>query len=244
MIEVNLLPGGKKGASRGGPLAGLAGAFKGLRGGRGGGGGSARPSGGRSVDPYVAFFAVAASVTLGYSAWAYTSVNGEREELDVQLEAQVRDSVRFADLIERTTLLTARNDSIAQRVSIIQEIDAGRYVWPHVLDEIAAALPEYTWLREVLHSPGDPLQVRVNGRAGSIYAITNFMRRLEASRFLRAVQMDRAEQVPSEENQDDLVYVFELLMTYESPPWDELETVPLFDAGIGSSMSSATPGGN
>jgi len=240
VIEVNLLPGGKKGAARGGLFAGLAGSLKGLR-----GGGSSTPrAGGGSVDPYMAFFAIAASITIGYAGWAYTSVNGESEELGVQLEAQVRDSVRFADLIQRTTLLTARNDSIAQRVAIIQEIDAGRYVWPHILDEIAAAVPDYTWLREVIHAGGDPLQIRVNGRAGSIYAITNFMRRLEASRFFRAVQMDRAEQVPSEASPSDLVYVFELTMTYQTPPWDELETVPLFDAASLSAQSAAAPGGN
>jgi Tfp pilus assembly protein PilN len=243
VIEVNLLPGGKKGASSGGPFAGLAAAFKGLRG--GGSGGSGGGGGGSAVDPYMAFFAVALSITIGYMVWAYSGVNGTREELQVRIEEEVQDSTRFADLIERTNLLTARNDSIAQRVAIIQEIDQGRYVWPHILDEVSAAVPDYTWLREVVYAGGEPLQVRVNGRAGSIYAITNFMRRLEASQFLRAVQMDRAEQVPSEANPDDLVYVFELLMTYETPPMDELQTVPLFDAGALSTQTAApASGGN
>ncbi len=241
MIEVNLLPGGKKGASGGGPLAGLVAAFKGLRGGgsggRGGGGGSA-------VDPYMAFFAVALSIAIGYIFWAYSGVNGTREELQVRIEEEVQDSTRFADLIERTNLLTARNDSIAQRVAIIQEIDQGRYVWPHILDEVAAAVPDYTWLREVVYAGGDPVQVRVNGRAGSIYAITNFMRRLEASEFLRAVQMDRAEQVPSEANAEDLVYVFELLMTYDTPPIEELQTVPLFDGSLSTQTAAPASGGN
>lgn len=241
MIEVNLLPGGKKGSARGGPLAGLAAAFKGRGESRGGGGGSSSTS----ADPYMAFFAIAASILIGYTVWAYLGVNGEHEELEVAVEEERVDSVRFADLIERTNLLTGRNDSIAQRVSIIQEIDAGRYVWPHALDEIAAAVPDYTWLREVLYAGGDPVQIRVNGRAGSIYAITNFMRRLEASRFLRAVQMDRAEQVPSDASPGELVYVFELLMTYETPPFEELETVPLFDGGaLSTQIAAPTMGGN
>jgi hypothetical protein len=243
VIEVNLLPGGKKGTSSGGLFKGLSGAFKG-RGGGGSGGG--RGGGGSSAaDPYMAFFAVAMSVTIGYVAWAYLGVTGDREELEVSVEEARVDSVRFADLIERTNLLSARNDSIAQRVSIIQEIDAGRYVWPHVLDEVAAAVPDYTWIREILYAGGDPIQVRVNGRAGSIYAITNFMRRLESSRFLRAVQMDRAEQVPSEETPGELVYIYELLMTYQTPPFEELETVPLFDTGaLSTQMAAPAPGGN
>jgi Tfp pilus assembly protein PilN len=243
VIEVNLLPGGKKGTSGGSPFAGLAAAFKGLRGGDGGAGsGSGRDS---AVDPYMAFFAVAVSLTIGYVAWAYLGVNGQGEELQVRIDEEVQDSTRFADLIERTNLLTARNDSIAQRVQIIQEIDQGRYVWPHVLDEVAAAVPDYTWIQEILYTGGNPLQIRVNGRAGSIYAITNFMRRLEASPFLRAVQMDRAEQVPSEANTNDLVYVYEMVMTYESPPLGELETVPLFEGGAMSTQTAApAPGGN
>lgn len=242
MIEVNLLPGGKKGTSSGGLFTGVAGAFKGRGGGRGAGGG--RGGGGRlAADPYMAFFAVAMSVTIGYVAWAYLGVTGDREELEVSVEGARVDSVRFADLIARTNLLSARNDSIAQRVSIIQEIDAGRYVWPHVLDEVAAAVPDYTWIREILYAGGDPVQIRINGRAGSIYAITNFMRRLESSRFLRAVQMDRAEQVPSEATPGELVYVFELIMTYQTPPFEELETVPLFDSGAVSTQTAAPASG-
>ncbi|MDH3271615.1 MAG: PilN domain-containing protein, partial [Gemmatimonadota bacterium] len=127
--------------------------------------------------------------------------------------------------------LRARADSIQARVAIIQEIDADRYTWPHILDEIAAAVPDYTWLREIIYAGENPLQIRVAGRAGSIYAITNFVRRLEASRFLRGVDPETIQQQASEESPEDLVYMFELIMSYESPDISELETVPLFDDG-------------
>ena len=60
-------------------------------------------------------------------------------------------------------------------MAIIQEIDAGRYVWPHILDEIARALPDYTWLREVLQVQEEPLQIRIAGTAGSNFAITSLI---------------------------------------------------------------------
>ena len=63
----------------------------------------------------------------------FLGLRSDREELQVQLNEAVQDSARFADLIARTALLTARRDSIAQRVAIIQEIDHGRFVWPHIL---------------------------------------------------------------------------------------------------------------
>lgn len=234
MIEVNLLPGGKKGTSGGFSFNAALDALK-NRGGRGGGGG------GSAIDPYQGFFAVAAAIAVGYMAFSFLSLRSETEDLRVQLETAVQDSIRNAAIIQRTNELRARADSIQERVAIIQEIDAHRYTWPHILDEVAAAVPDYTWLREVLYSGDDPLQVRIAGRAGSIFAITSFMRRLEASRFLGGVTPETIQQMASEENPEDLVYMFELLMTYESPPIEELETVPLFEDGT-SQAQTAGPG--
>jgi Tfp pilus assembly protein PilN len=230
VIEVNLLPGGQKGSS-GGFSFNLDGLKK-LR--RGGGGPSNR-------DPYQAFFAAAAAIAIGYAGFGFFSLRAETEELQVRLEEAVTDSIENAAIIARTNELRARGDSIQERVGIIQEIDAYRYTWPHLLDEVASAVPDFTWLSEVLYAGEDPLQVRVSGRAGSIFAITNFMRRLEASRFLRAVSTETIQQRASEENPEDLVYMFELLMTYESPAFDELETVPLFDGAM-SQTQTAVPG--
>lgn len=224
MIEVNLLPGGRK---RSGGGRGFSLKLPKLGG------------GGDMPDGYLLFMVGAVALGLLYMGWAFMDVRGQNEELQVRLEEERQDSIRFATIIEQTNQLTARRDSVAQRVAIIQEIDAGRYVWAHVLDEIAAAVPDYTWLREIIYAGADPLRVRINGRAGSIYAITNFMRRLEASRFFRAVTMESTQQGPSEANPNDMVYQFELLVTFESPPMDELETVPLFDNEIMSAQSAA-----
>lgn len=230
MIEVNLLPGGKKRASKGGGFA-----FSMPKLSLGGGGGDA-------ADRYVIFFAVAAAIGIGYMGWSFMSVRSDAEELSVRLEEERQDSIRFAALIEQTDRLTARRDSIAERVAIIQDIDAGRFVWPHLMDEVAAAVPEYTWLQEITYTGGEPLQVRIVGRAGSIYAITNFMSRLESSSFLRNVEPQTIQQQPSETDPTDLVQLFELLVTYEPPPLDELQTVPLFDEDVAT--QTAAPGGN
>lgn len=230
MIEVNLLPGGKKGSSGGFSFSmpDLKSLFSG-----GGGGGT---------DPYTGFFAAAAAITIGYLAWSFMGVRGDAEDLAVRLEEQRQDSIRFATIIQQTDELQARGDSIARRVQIIQQIDADRFDWPHVLDEVGAAVPDFTWLREVIQQGDDPLQVRVTGRAGSIFLITSFMRRLEASRFLSAVVMENTQQIPSDANPDDLVYLFELVMDYESPPIDELESTPLFGETSAQTANPANPG--
>lgn len=230
MIEVNLLPGGKKKGGGGGlSLGAITDAVKNIGGG-----------GGAGMDPYMAFCGVAIVVAVGFMGYTFMSLNGEQEELQVAIDTAVQDSINNAVIIQRTNELQARGDSIQERVGIIQQIDAGRYTWPHLLDEIAAAVPDFLWLREVIYQGDSPLTVRVTGRAGSIFVITSFMRRLEASRFLRAVNPETMQQMPSEENPDDLVYMFELVVTYEAPPLDELETVPLFDDGTSQAQTAGT----
>lgn len=223
MIEVNLLPGGKKRSSgRGFSLSGLS-----LpKFGRGGGGG--RLPG----DPYILGAVAAGIIAVAVMAWLFLGVRSDREEVQVSLQSAVQDSVRFADIIQRTNQLTARRDSIAQRVAIIQQIDAGRFTWAHIMDEVGRALPDYTWLTAISQVQAEPLQIRISGQAGSNFAITNFWRNLEASRFFREVQLERTEQAQSRETPGDLIYIFELTLTYEPPPLDELETVPLFEDGL------------
>jgi Tfp pilus assembly protein PilN len=222
VIEVNLLPGGKK-RSRGGGFSFSLPKF----GGGGGGGGLGVPG-----DPYILGAVVAGLIAVGVMGWLFLGVRSDREEVQVALQEARQDSVRFADVIERTNQLTAQRDSIAQRVAIIQEIDALRYVWPHIMDEVARALPDYTWVREVTQIQSDPIQLRIAGRAGSNFAITNFMRQLEASRFLRGVNLERSEQVQSEADRQDIVYVYELTVFYEPPPLEDLQTVPLLETEV------------
>lgn len=191
-------------------------------------------------DPYIVGAIAAGIVSLAVISWLFLGVGSDREEVQVAVGSAVQDSVRFADLIQRTNELTSRRDSIGQRVAIIQEIDAGRYIWPHILDELAQALPDYLWLREVTQVQEGPLQIRLAGRAGSNFAITNFMRGLEASRFLREVILERTEQTPSEEDPSDIVYVFEMLVTFEAPPMGELETIPLFESEVSAMAAVAS----
>lgn len=228
MIEVNLLPGGKKGSAR---------SFKFSMPGLGGA---------KLPDRYALFFVGAAIAALGYMGYAYLGATGASEEMEAQIAEALQDSARYSDQIARANELVARGDSIAQRVAIIQEIDVDRYVWPHLLDEVARAVPDYTWLREILYTGQDPLEVRINGRAGSIPAIAEFVSRLEASPFLRLVHPEFTQQAPAENNPYDIIYTFALVATYESPPLDEVETVPLFDDATGQQQEAVpdSTGGN
>ncbi len=218
MIEVNLLPGGKKRrpSKRGG-----------------GGGGSflgklSMPSlGSLSFDVYTMAAVVVVAGVLGTLGWWYMGLSSRQENVQVLLADAVQDSTNYADLIARNATLAARRDSIAQKVDIIQEIDALRYVWPHLLDELARALPDYTWLTEVIQvSVGETVDFQVRGLAGNNRALTTFWRQLQESPFIRSVQLVQTEQILQPGGQ--LVYQFQLDCVYARPPLEFLETIPLF----------------
>ena len=233
MIEVNLIPGGKKRPSRT-PAA----SFRLPRLGE-------LPSDGWTLGA-----AVVSVAALGWMVWLFLGVRNDRAETQVALDAAVQDSVRFSDLIARTQLLTARRDSISQRVGILQQIDQHRYAWPHLLDEVARALPDYTWLSELTQTESDPLAVRLSGQAGNSFALTVFMEQLEASVFLQGVTLIQSQQefVGQGGGTQQVVQGFVLDVSYVEPPMEFLETVPLFEGEIAAQMeardtASALPGG-
>ena len=216
MIEVNLLPGGKKRGPRGPSLSFKLPTIEAV-----------------PKDPWILGSALVVLAAVAVSAYLYVTTTSQREELTVSIEAAVADSARYFDLIQKNNALNARRDSIAHRVEIIQEIDQDRYVWPHIMDEVARALPDYTRLLELLQvSPGEPMRFRVGGQAGNNFAVTQFMENLEGSPFVRNVELVSTEQeVLATGGINRIVNRFELEAEYERPPPELLETVPLFAPG-------------
>ncbi len=215
VIEVNLIPdtGKKKKRKRKGPSLSLP-SFNGI-----------------PVDRWVAVAGVAILAALGAFGWMFAGTTGQAQELDLKIEAAVRDSLRLSAVIERAEALTARSDSIARRVDVIQQIDVARYVWPHIMDEVARALPDYTWLTRIQQvSSGDPVVFRIEGRAGTYFALTAFMEAVEASPFIRGTRLISSEQifVTVGAGAQRLVYSFTLEAGYRHPPLDYLETESLF----------------
>jgi Tfp pilus assembly protein PilN len=217
LIEVNLLPGGKK-KSAARPKFSLS---------------LPKITGGLpSVDRWSLVAGLVVVGSLLSIGWLYMSVGGEVEELEVQTEVAVRDSIRLADVLAESSLLQSRADSIAERVAVIQEIDRGRYVWPHLLDEVGRALPDYAWLTGLRQAGvSEPIVFQIEGQAGTYFALTTFMENLEASPFIRGVQLIASEQTELSGG-ERLLYQFVLEAVSEEPPPELVETVPLFGPSV------------
>jgi Tfp pilus assembly protein PilN len=92
-----------------------------------------------------------AMLYMGQAAKARALVERERQA--------VEDSTRFKVVLAAKSKAEATRDSLYQQVAIIKSIDASRYLWPHLLDEISSALPPYTWLTSVTQTSAPPSSV-------------------------------------------------------------------------------------
>jgi type IV pilus assembly protein PilN len=237
MIEINLLPGsGKKSRGR-----------------RSGAGiGAAVSSAAATVkDPYlvgmVGAIAVAALVVGGlfFHERALAADLADRETKAVQ------DSTRYAAVLGEKRRAIAQRDSVVRQLNIIKSIDNNRFVWPHVMDEVSAALPSYTWLTSVVQTSAPPaiagsdtskapkgkaaaadssdaaqenMRFHVVGNTVDIQALTHFMKQLEASAFIQHVTLVKSNLAAVNGRE---VTQFELDCEYQSPDSSAIRTVPV-----------------
>jgi Tfp pilus assembly protein PilN len=152
-----------------------------------------------------------------------------KSQLETNITAALADSTKYTQLIQANKTALARRDTIAMKVNVIQEIDAGRFIWAHIMDELSRALPPYTWLTKITALPADSSEklprFSLEGHAQNNFALSQYMQQLETSPFIRAVKLTTNELVRVREK---LVYAFALEASYEEPPPDVIQTVPLF----------------
>ena len=220
MIKINLLPGAAKRSSRKMPKLG-----------------GFRPKGGISmptVDRWLLFVVIAWVAGPLLTAWLFFGQRNHISDLEISIETARMDSARYAEMRAANAILLARQDSIAQKLEIIQEIDAGRFSWVHVMDEVSRALPQYTWLVNLVSKPvQSPLEqphFLIEGRTGNTYALTEFLQELEASPFLRSIRLMSTDQI---REGGALIYSFVLDGEFQVPPPDLIETVPIFKSKEG-----------
>lgn len=211
MIEVNLLPGVKR-RSKKGVGGGAASSLKAIK----------LPD----FDRWILFIAAGWIIGIGGLALLFLGTRNASATLSEQIETAVADSARYAATIAQTNELRARRDTIAMKLEVIQQIDEGRYTWPHIMAEIARALPDYTWLEGVSQiDAGQAPSFQIDGRTGNNFALTRFMSNLEASPFIRGVRLLTTAQV---EEGETTLHQFALEARFEEPPSHLIETIPLF----------------
>ncbi|HTE43674.1 MAG TPA: PilN domain-containing protein [Gemmatimonadaceae bacterium] len=135
MIEINLLPGaGKKKAARRQAMD-----F----------GAMASSVSGRMRDKFLIAAVAGVIVGAGAVGGLYVLQNRKDTSLTERKAKAMADSTRYANFLKDRYQAEAARDTLLRQVNIIRSLDEDRFVWPHVMDEVSRALPQYTWLTAV-----------------------------------------------------------------------------------------------
>jgi hypothetical protein len=140
MIQINLLPGAKRSKGGGGlPSINFAAI------------GAAIAA--RITDKWLAAAVIAGIAVGGGIVFFFMAQQTRSALLNSAAEKAVADSTRYAAVLNERVRLQARRDSALIQLNIIKAIDEERFIWPHVLQEVSEALPQYTWI-QVLNYTG------------------------------------------------------------------------------------------
>jgi Tfp pilus assembly protein PilN len=230
MIEINLLPGQKRKAPGGGRLR--APDFRALL--------------ANVKDPWLLAAIGVAVVAIGGNGAFYVVNTARLGRLEGILTGVQAEKRRWDVVVAQKRQTERVRDSLAAEMAIIRGIDADRYIWPHLLDEITKALPAYTWITIVQYvgvaaPPGgapvgtpapattvpNDVRVSIDGRTVDIQAFTTFMRQLAASPWLAEVASTRATTVIE---QDRPVTEFSITARYRQADSLYIRTVPLVES--------------
>ena len=195
MIEINLLPGKKKKPAGGAGFSLSLPDFRGLL--------------ATIKNPWLLVVSVTSVIVVGGGLLFFITQSTRLRVLQSRLSEVQQEKQRFDVVIAQKRQSERMRDSLIAEINIIRGIDADRYVWPHILDQITKALPPYTWLTSVgaqptaavsVGPPGapgapgapaeparPPVVAWITGSTVDIQAYTTFLRQLAASPWLTDV---------------------------------------------------------
>jgi len=179
-------------------------------------------------DPWLVAAIVAWLLVIG-GGFLYVRRDRSVTALEPTLAAAKRDSIRLAGIVIRRHQLELRRDSLLAEIQVIRDIDRDRYIWPHILEAVTKALPDYTWLDDLAGKTSESdttgAAFTIQGKtAGDAQAVTRFMRNLEESPFIEGVTLVSSAMV-SEQGRD--LTNFTLNARYQVPSPAILTMEPL-----------------
>lgn len=197
-------------------------------------------------DPWLLAAIAVAVVAIGGNGALYLVNTARLSRLEGILTGVQAEKRRWDVVVAQKRQTERVRDSLAAEMTIIRGIDADRYIWPHLLDEITKALPTYTWITIVQYvgtaapaggapvsaqapvtTTANDVRVSIDGRTVDIQAFTTFMRQLAASPWLTEVASTRATTVIE---QDRPVTEFSITARYRQADSLYIRTVPLVES--------------
>jgi Tfp pilus assembly protein PilN len=221
MIEINLLPGKKKAAPGAGFKLKLP-DFKGLI--------------ASVTNPWLLAASIAWVLLLVGGGALFVTSKARLAVLNSRMQAVQVEKQRFDAVIAQKRQSEKMRDSLLGEITVIRRIDADRYVWPHILDQVTKALPPYSWLNSITSmgavaaadsNAAPSVRFTVTGSTVDIQAYTTFLRQLAASPWFTDVMPASSQTVVE---QDRPVTAFTVTARYRIADSVYIHTVPLTQA--------------
>ncbi len=229
MITINLKPGAKRQAPKGDALAAMRERFKAV---------------GAQVKQPALVLAVGAwalAIVVVGALWLHT--RSRLNTLEPQLQQSGDEYKRYHAFVREKQHEERVRDSILTQIGTISSVDADRFVWSHILDEVSSAVPDFTWLTSI--SPvglgpnpmlptdstvAPPVTVLIAGQTNDLQNYTAFLRRLGESHWLTNVLPVKTETIIDKDNRP--VTAFTVQATFNRADSSRIQTVPILESTV------------
>jgi Tfp pilus assembly protein PilN len=167
----------------------------------------------------------------GLWTWQAATLASTREEHE-RVSAEAR---RYRTLIREKRKAEELQDSLMAEIAAIRAIDEERYVYPHILEEVTKALPDYTWLvsfqtmAATFEDTADstakaPVRFSIEGRTPDLSAYTRFVSQLATSPWVRDAEFGAVQSVLEDERP---VQSFSLTATFRTADSAYIRLAPI-----------------
>jgi Tfp pilus assembly protein PilN len=175
---------------------------------------------------------VAAGVIVGV---LFLMQSGQLSDLRDQEQTAAAEARRYRTLIGQKRRAESTRDSLVAELEAIRGIDEDRFVWPHIMEEVTKALPDFTWLVAIevmaptfaatadsLAKP--PVRFSIDGRTSDLSAYTRFVSQLASSPWVRSAEFGSAQQILEDEQP---MTAFTVTVTFQTADSAFIRTAPV-----------------
>jgi Tfp pilus assembly protein PilN len=227
MITINLKPGAKRQLAKGDPLAMIRQRLIAVR--------------GLVKEPALVLAGGVWLLVVLVIGGLYLHTRSRLNTLEPQLVSSGEEFRRYHNFVLEKQHEGKARDSILAQIGTISAVDQDRFTWSHVLDEVAGAMPEFTWLTSVspvarAAAPDadstaiPPVTVLIAGQTNDLQNYTTFLRRLGESPWLSNVVPVKTETVIDKSNRP--ITAFTVQATFVHADSSHVQNVPLLESVV------------
>ena len=229
MITINLKPGTKRQAAKGDPMASLRERWQRIR----------------SVvkEPALVLAGGTWLVVIVVLLILFLRTNSRLSALEPQMQTTQDEYKRYRNFVSEKKREGRARDSLLAQIGTISAVDQDRFSWAHILDEIASAMPDYTWLTSVSQvvasgnqmtdtdsTAAPPVSVLIAGQTNDLQNYTAFLRRLGESHWLVNVVPVKTETIIDKDNRP--ITSFTVQATFSRADSSRVQTVPILESTV------------